>query len=159
MSDRPDRMKIRGRKPDPNFNDPGEPLYRRLAPEDVNGSRVSPNRILWRNMSVNRGRYSEPADVIFDHPGYGFAELTVGDAHSLGSCLPQDVSPNRYEFRMAHTPAHDDGKEQYAHSEMKTLKNGEVYDPPRIKNKAIKTRIRIELSNRMRILRMPKADA
>lgn len=116
----------------------------------VDGTKLLAQAISFRNWSVNRQKYSEPEDVLVpDWPDWGIAAFRVADIPlSLES-----ASGSRFDFRVEHVPL----EENYAHSEIRTYKNGlyvENPDPPQ----TIKKKFRQMLSDRSTILHRPQAN-
>lgn len=113
MSDVPERLKRRGRPVDPNF-DPEERLYRRVPRRDFIGrdGYVLPAGVRFPDISVNRGKYSEPEDVV----------LGYENAAAIAAARVRDI-PDRideYEFRPEHVPK----PQNYAHSEIRAFLGG-----------------------------------
>ena len=113
----PERLLQQGRAIDPEFA-PGESLYLRYSPqieatEDLPASAMA---IRFPDFSVNRGKYSEPEDVLIPNwPDFGIAAFRVRD-------VPTSVSGRGivYEFKVEHDPL----ELNYAHSEVRTYKDG-----------------------------------
>lgn len=126
-------MLRQGRLSDSNFGS-RDHLYHRCTKEDVEGERLLPARIRVDNTSVNWSKYSEPWDVIFDHPGHGIARFIVRD---LPQELPKDASPgpepskkNAKQAKLhSFRPSHEPLETNYAHCEIAAYK-----DEARVKN-------------------------
>ena len=142
MPDIPERMRRNGRPVDPNFPD-DEPLYMRCKAEFIQGNRLSPLVIQGTgfphmpDQSVNRGKYSEPGDVLIPSwPGWGIAGFQVADV-TFKISMP-DPDNRSYRFQVLHTPE----EENYAHSEIGAF-NGEsntrVNDIPKTIRKEFRT--------------------
>src|SRR6266446_10620740 len=70
-------MRRLGRPIDPVF-EPNEQLFHRCRLQEVDGDRLLPTAISFRNWSVNRGKYSEPLDVPIPHwKDWGIAYFRV----------------------------------------------------------------------------------
>ena len=127
----------------PQF-EPGEHLYRRYDPlHHRRGDRLLPAALQSFPLSVNRGRFSQPEDVLFpDNFGWGIASFKVMDVPEW--LAPESGEPDRYDFRVTHAPEEDN----YAHSEVCSFKNG-CFDldvnPPR----AVRKRFRLILCERI----------
>ena len=149
MDDRPREMFRNGRPVDPDF-EPEEELYLRCLPDQVDGQYLLPTAIKFTNQSVNRGRYSKPEWVLIpDWLHLGIASFEVRDVPPT----PESLGDVRYEFKVEHDPFEDN----YAHSEIRTYKNG-VYEPGAGKkvNSKVKQRFRAIVCDRARILRRPR---
>ena len=112
-------MYRRGRPVDPLF-EPSENLYRRCQADQIVG-RILPQAFRSPSFSVNRGKYSEPQDVLIpSYERWGVAGFQVKDVPS------RIVSSGgtQFEFRIDHIPEEDN----YSHSEVRTYKNGR-FDP------------------------------
>lgn len=142
----PELMFRRGRAEDPVF-EPTEPLYKRFSPaEFVPGSSIS---VRFPEFSVNRGKYSEPEWVLLPQwLDYGIVVFLVRD-------VPAEMTSEggvRYTFIVAHAPLEDN----YAHSEIRALKEGRHV--PRLDvPKTLKKKFRQILAERWRIYRQPRA--
>jgi len=149
MADRPDRMYRNDRPVDPHFASE-EFLYRRCRQADVHGERLLPYAIrFYPDWSVNRSKYSEPEDVLYpSYLDWGVASFQV-----------QDIPPHMvsgggilFEFKAEHVPEDDN----YAHSEVRTFKNG-VHERKAELPNLIKKEFRQLLSERARVVTPPKA--
>ena len=128
-------------------------LYYRCATEDVVGDRLLPARISYANTSVNWSKYSKPWDVIFDHPEYGIARFIVRD---LPVELPRDV-PVGAKAPLAHSffPSHVPEKENYAHSEIWTWRDGNRMPKAKLPE-LVKKEFRQIMSDRSLVLHQPR---
>jgi hypothetical protein len=111
--ERPDRLYQRDRMPDPVFT-PDELLFRRyLRNQWVDGKFASTGFSLKEPCSVNRSKYSEPADVLVNeegqYEGMGVLSFAVGN---IPATLTQNG--NAFDFFPKHTPE----TINYAHSEV-----------------------------------------
>ena len=105
-------------------------------------------------MSVNRSKYSEPGDVLYSlYPKYidwGVAEFRVEDLPA--SLESEDESV--FEWKVEHAP--EEGN--YAHSEVRTYRNG-IYsrglDPPKL----VKKRFRLIMSDRIKLAILPSRSS
>ena len=146
MAEVPGTLLRRGRPVDPVF-ERGEPLYRRLRAFDVDADgRVEPTSLESPDFSVNRGKYSEPGDVILLHPRCGIASFLVVDVPEL-LVSGDDVE---YRFAVEHDPLDDN----YAHSEVRTYR-GRRRLAPKKAPKSVRTRFRLALAAKMKILERP----
>lgn len=146
-TNRPERMLRRDRPVDDNF-DLEEELYYRCQARHVDGQRLLPEAIRFPNFSVNRSKYSEPEDVLIpSYQDWGIATFRVRD-------LPEPESTDEkteYEWRVVHDPLEDN----YAHSEIRTFKNG-VYSETLKVSTTIKKKFRQILSERIIVTHQPK---
>jgi hypothetical protein len=138
----PDRMLRRGRGPVERF-DPDEPLYWRCVKAQLIDLPGSGLPVRFPDFSVNRGGlgFGPASDVLIPSwPTLGVIQFLVRD-------IPSQISfdhNTRYEFRAVHVPQ----DENYAHSEVRTFKNGN-YDPKlEIKSKIVKKAFRQQLGER-----------
>lgn len=131
---------------------PSERLFLRLHPEHFSNRHTDPPRVLvgavrFPDFSVNRGKYSEPEDVLAPHwPKWGISAFRVD--HVPPSLSWEDG--RTYDFRVEHVPE----EHNYAHSEVRTYKDGERGHEP---NKVLKMKFRAILAERMEILKEPEA--
>jgi hypothetical protein len=139
-----------GRVADQDFSEPAEPLYHRCCRDmlDPKCERILGAKVVYKNMSVNRGRYSEPEDVIFDHPMWGIIGWTVADIPS--NVVPPQGRGDPFSFRPAHVPE----ELNYAHSEVWAFKNGRRIEKPDPSTE-VKKLFRQIMSDRSRVLRVP----
>ncbi len=158
--DRPRRMWRQGREIDPEF-EPTEPLFSRCAKKDIvegdeNSTDVlSSIAVRFPDFSVNRGKYSEPEDVLIPSVGQppdiyaqmGIVKFTVGTARWGHQ---PNASPIKYEMRVEHNPDEDN----YSHSEVKTYKDGN-YDSGVKINTTIKKEYRARLARGAEVVRRP----
>lgn len=101
--------------------------------------------IKFPDFSVNRGKYSEPKDVLIPSwPNFGIVAFRVGD-------VPPSVSSSgiTYDFKVEHVPCECN----YSHSEVRTYKDGKR--PRKVNNQIVKKKFRQILSERTKILREP----
>lgn len=119
---RPDRLFRNGRFNDAGFL-PEERLYFRIRKDYVfDGEKIDVTQIRSPDFSVNREKYSLPEDVLIDvsAPDFHIACFQVSD-------IPLSLEPSGggafYEFRAEHDPDDTLGKENYAHSEVRSFKN------------------------------------
>jgi len=145
----PDRLLRKGRPPCQHF-EPDEQLFHRIQKQHIldEGGVVSLG-VRSRCFSVNRGRFSEPEDVLLPcHHDHGICAFTVADVPK-GPCRPTP-SPYTYTFDVVHEPE----EENYAHSEVRAFRDGEYHarlHVPRLVNK----RFRMLLGQRMVVVRQP----
>lgn len=148
--DRPEQMYRCGRAIDPIF-DEEEILYVRCLSDDVQGERLNPAAIKFPDWSVNRSKYSEPEDVLIpNYQEYGVAAFKVKNIpKTLSSPAPGNILS---EFKIEHVPEEDN----YAHSEVRTYKNGH-HDRSIGKklNSQVKKEFRQLLSDKTFVIRHP----
>ena len=109
----PERLKRRGRPVDPEFS-PTEDLYRRVVRPDHIGSDgfVTTAGVPFPDLSVNRGKYSEPEDVLLGHGNaVAIAAAKVGD-------IPREIEQHGF------LPVHDPEPDNYSHTEIRTYRDG-----------------------------------
>ena len=152
MDKRLKRLLRAGRAIEPLFA-PKERLYLRCRPEMIGeNDHVLPASIRCNGQSCNRGKFSEPDDVLYpDWLDWGVAELFVKDIPAVPPVDCMDISPHKYEFAVEHIPL----EENYSHSEIRAYKNGLFCDKTE-PGKLIKKWFRAELSLKTRIIRKPK---
>lgn len=146
MPEIPEHLLRRGRPVDPEFS-PSELLFRAIARKDLTAEGyLLPTAFEFPDFSVNREKYSEPKDVILQRPSHGVAAFEVQD-------VPEELEgpEGPYHFTVEHAPEEDN----YAHSEVRTYKQGQRHlkKPPR----ALRTLFRLQLSARVRLLKEPAA--
>jgi hypothetical protein len=99
------------------------------------------------DLSCNREKYSEPEDVLWpDFLDWLILEFFVRDVPS--TVPPKYPSAEAFAFRVEHDPQ----PENYAHTEVRTYKNGVFHRKNSEPNQTIKTWFRTELSLRTRLL-------
>ena len=140
-------MYRRGRRVDPYF-EPSEKLYRRCQVGHVVAGRILPQAFRSPDFSVNRGKYSEPEDVLIpSYERWGIVGFQVKD-------VPSRVFSGggaQFEFRVDHDPEENN----YSHSEVRTYKNGR-FDPKLKVARTVKKEFRQRLSDRAIVLKTPK---
>lgn len=132
----PERLKRRGRPVDQEFSG-DERLFRRVTPHhptDADGF-VLPPGVPLPDLSVNREKYSEPADVLIGYPD------AVGVAAAAVSDIPAEIEG--FEFR----PVHDPEEENYSHTEVRTFQEGKHLKrkPPSSVRKAFRLSFRLKV--------------
>jgi hypothetical protein len=114
-------MYRKGRPTDSEFL-PSEPLYYRMSVAGSVGSRPDGIDIrLFPEDSVNRGKYSEPRDVLY--PSYfhlGVAEFPVSKIPAPRSFTDQQGDTRVFALTVEHDPKEDN----YAHSEVRSYREG-----------------------------------
>jgi len=111
-------MYRKGRSVDPEFL-PSELLYYRIIVGGPVGSRPDGVDIRLPEDSVNRGKYSEPGDVLFpDYFHLGVAEFLVSRIPAPRSFTNQQGETKDYELKVEHDPQEDN----YAHSEVRAFR-------------------------------------
>ena len=106
-------MKRNGREKDPVFA-PTEKLFRRYKRDHLVGSHFSGVGLSFKNPpSVNRAKYSEAADVVFDEAdeweNWGVLSFQVQD-------IPDAFPPDRPEYDLS--PDHAPLENNYSHSQI-----------------------------------------
>ena len=97
---------------------------------------MTPAGVPFPDLSVNRGKYSEPSDVLIGYPS------AVGVATARVEDIPESIDD--FEFR----PVHDPEPDNYSHAEIRAFRDGE-----HVRRKPPKTvRNRFRLSFRLRVL-------
>lgn len=144
MPDIPDRLLRRGRPVIETFT-PDERLYRACPPESVAGDIVLDSAIDYPSCSVNRGRFSEPADVLIPEKPRGWipAECRVREVPASVASGDKRV----FEFKVEHVPE----EENYAHSELRVYVGGvrhEKDSPTKVRKE-----FRMLLAQQMRVVR------
>ncbi len=146
MPEIPERLMRRRRPDDPVF-DRGEQLFRRLSLGDVDAAgHVEPSSLQSPDFSVNRGKYSEPDDVVLLHPKCGIGQFVVAD-------VPESLRSGEgveFQFSVEHAPMDDN----YSHSEIRSYNHG-IRLAPKKPAKSIRTLFRLALVSRMKIMRAP----
>jgi hypothetical protein len=126
LAEIPERLRRLGRPVDPNFS-AAEKLFRRIPPrlDHIVDGKLLPPAIKFPDFSVNREKYSQPADVLLGvdpdgairtYPDHGIAAFEVGD-------VPLELKANDgevYTFKVLHEPL----DENYSHSEVRTYVDG-----------------------------------
>lgn len=125
-------------------------LYRRCEREDIQGERLLAARIPYANTSVNWSKYSNPWDVIFDYPNFGFTGLFV---HDLPTELPNERTDGSklHSFVAEHFP----DENNYSHCHITTHKEGEKVDGQKLPA-IVKKEFRTIISDRSVLLLAPK---
>ncbi len=153
----PDRFLVNGRSPVEEF-EPNEPLYFRFDPKHFSDENWLPvAAIRFPDFSVNRGEFSEPADVLFPYwTDWGVAEFQV-------QAIPLSLvsgDGREFEFKIKHDPIdinhpyynHPHQQfENYAHSEVRVFENGEHLKkkpPPEF----VKKQFRMKMSDKTKIV-------
>ncbi|MEW6236937.1 MAG: hypothetical protein AB1656_16255 [Candidatus Omnitrophota bacterium] len=132
--------------PDQNF-EPFERLFWRI--DEIKEERIDFTSIRFPVFSVNREKYSKPEDVL--RPSWlnwGIAAFYVKDIRMI-SMTPEN-SLYEYSYNVFHNPLIDN----YAHSEVRTLKNG-VYNSKLKTPNSVKLRFRMQLRDEAIILKKP----
>lgn len=139
-----------GLKPDPNF-DPDERLYRRVKPDQIHegivlAAAVDDIQEQHPSCSFNRGKYSDPRDVLLDtHPQYNRIAFLI--AGNLPEPQPHPIDPKIiYDFRLEHLPEENN----YSHSEVQVTKQGTP--ATRLKSPELRRHLREALAEKMSIL-------
>lgn len=144
MPDIPDRL-LRGGRPVIEAFDPDELLYRACPPGSIEGDIVLASAIDYPSCSVNRGCFSEPADVLIPEKRRGWisAECQVREVPVSLTSGDKRV----FDFKAEHVPE----EENYAHSEIRVYVGGvrhEKVSPPKVR-----LDFRMLLAQKMRVVR------
>ena len=144
----PDRLLRKGR-PACRLFEPDEQLFRRIEKQHVVDDRVVNPGVRFPCFWVNRGKFSLSEDVLRpSYPDHGICAFRVPDVPK-GPCRPTP-SPYTYTFDVVHVPE----EENYAHSEVRASRDGE-YDASLHVPNLVKKRFRMELGQRMVVIRQP----
>ena len=138
-------MTAAGAAIDPDFP-PSEELYLRLKTVLRDNTPAILGQLRFPDFSVNRQRYSDPADVLKPSwPDWGIVSFTVADIPGPVESPPP--AADEFEFRAEHVPVPGN----YAHSEVCSYKNGKRADrrPPR----TVRLSFRIALWERLDVVR------
>lgn len=143
----PERMYRKGRNSDPDF-DQKEKLYHRFKQlQKASNGKFYPASIRFPDFSVNRERYSEPEDVLHpNYKGWGIVSFKVEELPEPIKIREGDKNETTYTFG----PVHDPLEENFAHSEVRTYKNGQYSENMNVSNKEVKTQFRIHLANKLK---------
>ena len=151
----PERLNRSGRNVDDNF-DSEEKLFHRFTSMQKAEYVFYPASIRFPDFSVNREKYSEPKDVLLhEYPKYldwGIASFKVDDIPKSEITGEGTDNETVYKFKPVHVPE----DENYSHSEVRTLKNGEYSKDMSVSSKTVKLRFRIKLGKRINIERKPE---
>lgn len=165
MIDVPPRFLINNRPIDNEFEE-NESLYLRFSAVGIDSTlenRLPVAAIKFPDVSVNRGKYSQPTDVLIPFwIQHGIAELEVGDIpSSLMSGDEKDKNSKNYDFKVEHDPVGPDHPsyqkykfENYAHSEIRVYKDS-VHQKTENKVKiptTVKKKFRTHISDMARLL-------
>lgn len=115
MPELPEGMMQRDRPVDDDFK-PDEPLYRRVPHEFWDEDRVNIDAVDLPDMSVNRGKYSEPGWVRLigdEYHDWGVIGFRVEDV----PLEIQHLGTHLFKFRTKHVPH----KYNYLHSEVQAF--------------------------------------
>ena len=149
---RPDRMFRRGRPTDA-YLQPSEFLFFRCVHDNVDkNGQVSPAGIRFPNQSVNRSKYSAPADVLVPDQTERSAEwLYCGVAQFLVNHLPGPMHTDERSYKF--TAEHDPLEDNYGHTELRVYKDDVRVS--KVSSTTIKKRYRTELALRTRVVIPP----
>ncbi len=142
----------RGAKPEDQDFHPSEKLFRRYKEKDLVLGRPTPlSGLQFRDdsgHSVNRGKYSEPQDVLEPDCCNGMRRDDCVVLTILVSDVPDslvcEVTGRSYSFRPKHTPE----DHCYAHSEIWCNRSGSIVAPYESPTKNVKDAFRIHLLKR-----------
>lgn len=126
MPERPERMWQKGRPVDSHF-EPTEALYYRCNPEHVinDGQALAVPGVKFPNTSMNRGKYSEPEDVLIPPvdkplPGIELMRIAVLTVQAVSFEISLQPPAKSCAFRVEHVPLYGN----YSHSEVRAYKDG-----------------------------------
>ena len=146
----PERLKQNNRPAIQQF-DPQERLFQRFDKLIEEGGHLYPAQVHFPDFSVNRERFSKPEDVLLPiYLKWGIVAFKVKDIPDKKIVNEGAEEETIYSFIIVHIPQSDN----YAHSEVRTEKNG-VYKKGKIKNKDVKRYFRYKLSEKLKTLRYP----
>lgn len=120
-----------------------ERLFRRIHPDHLVSGVILDACLPFPAFSVNREKYGPPEEVIRHHPSFGIASFAVGD---IPEAL-EDLGGQVYRFGVEHRPE----PENYAHSEVRSYRDGKTQEP----SKTVRKRFRELLRRRISVLREP----
>ncbi|HEX8195925.1 MAG TPA: hypothetical protein VF571_07035 [Pyrinomonadaceae bacterium] len=152
----PDRLLINGREPYQEF-EPEEPLYFRFSSEHFpDETRLPVAAIRFPDFSVNRGKESQPTDVLIPH----WVEFGIAEFEVRAIPLPYLSGDGRkFEFKVVHDPidakhpyygAANQSFENYAHSEIRAFV-GTEHQKKKIPE-FIKKQFRLKMSDNTKIV-------
>jgi len=145
----PERLKQNNRSAVQEF-DPQELLFHRFKKLNEEGDHLYPAQVRFPDFSVNRGRFSEPEDVLLPiYLNWGIVSFNVEDIPDEKVIGEGNSQETVYSFIIVHVPEQDN----YAHSEVRTEKNGVYNQDRKIKNKEVKRYFRYKLSEKLIILK------
>ena len=143
----PERLLKGNRQPEQRFA-PDERLFHRFNKMMKENKHLYPSSIRFPDFSVNREKLSLPEDVLLhEYPKYlkwGIVSFKVKD-------IPEPIAADNrteYEFKVVHDPIDFN----YAHSEVRTYKNGSYSQNMKI-SKLVKKAFRYKLSERLSIIK------
>jgi len=143
----PEHLHQNDRPVKPHFDD-GEKIYRRLAPEHLEGNRVVEAAFDSYDTSVNREKYSQdPGDVLFNivdgnhYRHWGVAWLRVSEIEILRLPHPVLGDEKIHTFKLMHQPEEC----MYPHSEM-SVRQGDKTLTKRPKSGKVRTQLKERLS-------------
>lgn len=134
-----------------NEFDPEEWLYLRIRPEGfahfLKAGVLNLHEMQFPDMSVNRGKYSKPEDVLGPRPEYGVAAFQVRD-------IPGPIvdEGREYTFRVEHDPREGN----YSHSEVRSFRDGARMKPEE-PNRTVRQTFRATLALTAKVIRKPAA--
>jgi len=131
---------------------PEEPLYRGFSSLDRANDRFPGVAFVFdKGCSLNRGKYAQPEDFLFDHPNLGIMEIKVA---TVPKQIP--VEAGLYVFKLVHLPL-ETPFENYSHSEIQCCKDGsdQLIEPPKSVKKQFRSVIDDLLPNEALVLREP----
>jgi hypothetical protein len=147
-----------GRPVDPHF-EPTEALYYRCTPGHVinDGQSLSPAGIKFPNTSVNRGKYSEPEDVLISPvdkpiPGIELMKIAVFSVQDVTFSITLPLPAKSCDFKVEHVPLPDN----YSHSEVRAYKDGKFEEKTSF-GETVKKEYRARLAKVARIWQKPEA--
>lgn len=111
------------------------------------GDRLAPDQISFRDWSLNRGKYSEPEDVLIGRVGFGIATFKAADVPA--SVLSE--TGNAFDFRLDHDPE----EENYSHSRIIVGRDG-LFQADLKVPKTVKKKYRLTISDKATILHQPQ---
>lgn len=152
---RPSRMYRNGRPADALFLS-AERLFFRCKAEWVDeGGRIKSAYIRFPDQSVNREKYSRPADVLLPDDSERSQDLILwGVAIIRAGDVPSSMSTDgkvHYEFSVEHDPYDDN----YSHSELRVYKNKKRETSSGKVNQKVRKKYRTDLAEKTRVVIRP----
>jgi hypothetical protein len=147
----PEHLLRNGRPEDQAF-DADELLYRRYIREHLHNDKIVDAHFDFPRTSVNRGKYSQPEDVLFSENGqferWGVLEFPVSGIPAI----LQDAQGERFVCFPAHAPLDSN----YGHTEIACERERQRGEPA-IPGPAARKKFRAMLSKQVRV-RIPATD-
>jgi len=117
---RPPRMHRQNRQPDPVFA-PDESLYHRVPHSHAELKEALKSSFQFPQCCVNRSKYSEPYDVLFDGPDPQGYQVVSWQVRQVTGIIEPVGDSATYECLTKHLPE----ELNFAHTELQTYKQGD----------------------------------